>query len=145
MTLTPCFDIMSSSSGWGIREDKSTPVKEESLRPVFAAAGSVVGVLVLFLGLAWLVQGNDFFLYKTFAPKYEQVRRETFEQSKAYNQGMVQELQNMQFEYVKADPGSKAALRKIILHRAADYPEANMPRDLAAFIVQLKREETQSR
>lgn len=100
----------------------------------------VIVVLVLMLGLAWLIQGNDFFLYKVFAPKYEQVRRETFEQSKAYNQGMIQELQNMQFEYAKATPEQKDALASIILHRAADYPEDKMPSDLREFVQKLKRE-----
>lgn len=40
----------------------------------------VVGFVGLF-GLTWLVQGNDFFLYKTFAPKYADVQREVFEQT----------------------------------------------------------------
>lgn len=96
-------------------------------------------IVILLLGFVWLIQGNDFFLYKTFAPKYEQVRRETFEQSKAYNQGMVQELQNMQFKYVsEKDPEAKAALASIILHRAADYPLEAMPTDLRAFVEKLR-------
>lgn len=104
--------------------------------------GIFVLVLVALLGLGWLFQGQDFFLYKVFAPKYEQVRRETFEQSKAYNQGMVQELQNMQFEYVKADTNHQAALASIILHRTADYPEDKMPADLREFVQKLKRGQT---
>lgn len=94
--------------------------------------------LVAIFGLTWLVEGNDFFLAKVFAPKQEDVRRETFEHSKAYRQGMVQELQNMQFEYEKAAPEHKAALADLILHRAADFPEDDLPPDLAAFIHQLK-------
>ena len=50
---------------------------------------SIMGVilaLALFMGLGWVAQGNSFFMYKFFAPKQEQVRRETFEQSKAYRQ-----------------------------------------------------------
>lgn len=97
-------------------------------------------VIVLMLGLAWVATGNDFFLYKAFAPKFEQVRRETFEQSKAYNQGMIQELQNMQFEYIKADNNQKDALASIILHRAADYDENKLPYDLRSFIQKLKSE-----
>lgn len=105
---------------------------------------SVVGVMVLLVvvggGLAWIVQGNDFFLYKTFAPARENVRREVFENTKSYNQGMVQELQNMQFEYVKADKEHQAALASIILHRAADFPEDKLPEDLRVFIQELKKE-----
>lgn len=103
--------------------------------------GSIIGAIILILGLSWLVTGNDFFLYKVFAPKQEQVRREVFEQSKAYNQGMVQELQNMQFEYVKATPEQQKALASIILHRAADYDDTKLPADLYTFVKQLRREQ----
>ena len=103
-------------------------------------AGMVAGIVFLLLGFVWMMQGNDFFLFKVFAPKYEQVRRETFEQSKAYNQGMIQELQNMQFEYIKADHKHKEALSSVILHRAADYPIDKMPAELRAFINDLKNE-----
>jgi hypothetical protein len=99
---------------------------------------SAVGVLILILALGWIFAGNDFAMYKVFAPAREAVRRDTFEQSKAYNQGVVQELQNMQFEYEKATPAQQAALRSIILHRAADYPEDKLPVDLREFIEGLK-------
>jgi len=108
---------------------------------------SVMGVVILILGLTWLGQGNDFFLYQYFAPKYEQVRRQTFEQTKSYNQGMLQELQNMQFEYIKADPEHKAALAHIVLRRAADF-DLNQPQvsaDLRQFVEQLRRERTSAR
>lgn len=101
-----------------------------------------IALIAVMLGLAWIFQGNDFFMYKYFAPKQEAVRREVFEQSKAYNQGMIQELQNMQFEYVKADAEHKAALASIILHRSADYDVNKMPEDLKAFIQDLRRQKT---
>lgn len=109
-----------------------------------------IGVLILVviaagLGMTWVVQGNEFFLQKYFAPKMEDVRRETFEQSKAFNQGMVQELQNMQFEYIKADEKHKDALASIILHRVADYDVEKLPEDLRDFVRQLKRERTLGR
>ncbi len=106
------------------------------------ATAAVIGGLILFLGLIWLIQGNDFFMYKYFAPKYEQVRRETFEQTKSYNQGMIQELQNMQFKYVDSDSTGKEALASIILHRAADYDETKLPADLRDFIQKLRNERT---
>lgn len=101
-----------------------------------------IGAFVLFVlfvtAIGWFAQGNDFLLFKMFAPKYEKVRRETFEQTKSYNQGMVQELQNMQFQYIQADDAHKAALGTLILHRAADYPEDKLPTDLRDFIKGLK-------
>ena len=81
-------------------------------------------------------------MYKYFAPKYEQVRRETFEQTKSYNQGMIQELQNMQFKYVECDSTGKEALASIILHRAADYDKTKLPANLRYFIQKLRNERT---
>lgn len=107
-----------------------------SIRLLAAGLGGVLGLLAL----TWLVQGNDFFLLRTFAPRYEHVRRETFEQSKAYNQGMVQELQNMQFQYLQADEAHRAALAALILHRAADYDGNRLPLDLRTFLAQLQAE-----
>lgn len=100
--------------------------------------GYVVAPLLALLLIIWALQGSDFFLTKVFAPKYEQVRRDTFEQSNAYNQGMIQELQNMQFEYVKAAPEQQDALASIILHRAADYDVDKLPPDLRTFVLQLR-------
>jgi hypothetical protein len=94
--------------------------------------------IVILIGGTFLAQGSDFFLYKFFTPQYEDVRRETFEHSKAYNQGMIQEIQNMQFEYEKTDEGHKAALASIILHRVADYDLNKLPPDTKAFIENLK-------
>lgn len=108
--------------------------------PIYKAIGVFMLFCMTALGAVWLAQGSDFFLYKVFAPQYEATRRQTFEQSKAYNQGMVQELQNMQFEYVRATKEQKAALRSIILHRAADYDTSRLPPDLAMFIAGLRRE-----
>lgn len=109
--------------------------------------GIVVAAIIVVLGLTWFIQGNNFFMYKVFAPQYEQTRRDVFEQSRAFNQGMVQELQNMQFEYVKATPEQKDALASIILHRASGYNlnDPIVPPDLRSFIERLKRERTEAR
>ena len=107
-----------------------------------------VGVLALILGLSWVFMGNEFFLYKYFAPRQEAVRRQVFEQSRAFNQGMVQELQNMQFDYVKTtDPAAKTALASIILHRASGYnlDDPIVPADLRGFVAMLKQEHLEAR
>jgi hypothetical protein len=112
---------------------------------VLGIVGALIGALILGIGASWAIQGNNWFVYDVFAPKYEETRRKTFEESKAYNEGMVQELQNMQFEYVKADDDHKKALADIILHRAADYDEDKLPKDLREFLQQLKKEKLEVR
>lgn len=98
---------------------------------------AVFGIMVLF-ALGWAIRANFWAQDKVFLPQEEAVRRETFEQSKAYNQGAIQELQNMQFEYVKSDDNAKKALAPIILHRAADFDVNKLPDDLRHFINSLK-------
>lgn len=102
----------------------------------FGIKGALVGV-VAFLALTWLIQGSDWFLYKIWAPKYEQVRRDTFEQSRSFNVGMVQELENMQREYLLSkDPKAREALASIIKHRASGYNlnDPAVSSDLRSFI-----------
>lgn len=104
------------------------------MKDFFKVLAAGLAILIAIVGIAWVLQGNQFFLYRYFAPKTEGVRREVFEQSKAYKQGMIQELQNMQFEYVKADDAHKKSLAAIILHRAADFDDGELPADLRSFI-----------
>jgi hypothetical protein len=100
-----------------------------------------IAVLLVFLSASWIVQGNDWFVLKVFAPKLENTRRMNFENSRAFNQGMVQELENMQFEYTKStDEKAKAALASVILHRASGYNlnDTTVSDGLRKFINELK-------
>jgi len=97
--------------------------------------------VVLLLLPVWLIQGNNFFLYKVFAPQYEQVRRETFEQSKAYTQGMAQHLAKQMQEYQQTTPENKDSLATLILHEYADYNLLDFQPYQRAFIEKLRRGE----
>lgn len=112
------------------------------MKTFFIIAGGLIGVLLLTAGIGWLSAGNDFLMFRFFAPRQEAVRRETFEQSKAFNQGMVQELDAMFQEYAKAGPDQKAALRSIVLHRVADYPVDQLPDYLRAWVSSLRTSST---
>lgn len=89
------------------------------------------------LGLSWIFGGNALLYQRVFAPEFEQVRRDTFEQSKAYRDGAVQELRAMQFSYLQADPAHRAGLASVIRHKAAGVPQDALPADLHAFIKEL--------
>lgn len=99
-----------------------------------------LGVLVAMAVMAFALQGTDFFLYKVFAPRQEAVRRDVFEQSRAYNEGMQQELQNMAFQYAQADDEHKSALASLILHRVADYDIGKLDPDMRRFVERLRAE-----
>ncbi len=104
------------------------------MKSILAIVGSVVGIGALF----WVGTAHDLIFTSFFAPKYENVRRKTFEQSKSFRTGAVTELQNMQFEYIRSDAEHKVALKDIIIHRSAEVPEDAMPQDLYNFIQSLK-------
>lgn len=99
------------------------------MKPILAIVGGVA--------LLWGIAYHQLIFTAFFGPKFENVRRNTFEQSKSFRTGAVQELQNMQFEYIKASPEHKVALADIIRHRAAEVPADAMPTDLQSFISNL--------
>ena len=104
------------------------------MKTILAIVGGVIG----FGALTWGIAYHDLIFTSFFAPKYENVRRKTFEQSKSFRTGAVTELQNMQFEYIRSDAEHKVALKDIIIHRSAEVPEDAMPQDLYNFIQGLK-------
>ena len=100
------------------------------MKPILAIVGGVA--------LLWGIAYHQLIFTAFFGPKFENVRRNTFEQSKSFRTGAVTELQNMQFEYIRSDAEHKLALKDIIIHRSAEVPEDAMPQDLYNFIQDLK-------
>jgi hypothetical protein len=92
-------------------------------------------ILPLIIGLGYL----SYLAYAFYAPKYEQVRYNTFKESQTYNDGMLRDLQNLQMEYLRAGDEQKTALKALILHRFSVYPEDKLPADLRVFYFNLKR------
>jgi hypothetical protein len=105
-------------------------------------SGGCAFFFVLILALGWIVEGNNFLLFKVFEPKREEARREAFEASKAYNDGMAQELRAMQLDYVKAPTREqKKAIGSIALHRVAGYDRSKLPTDVEAFLRDVERDQ----
>lgn len=96
-------------------------------------------IIIGIIGLTWIFSANDLALTKIFSPAQEQVRRETFEKSKAYNQGMVQELNKAYQDYSKGSEVEKDAIKSIVLHQYADYDTSNLPVYLQTFLAELRK------
>ena len=96
--------------------------------------GFILLILLIPFGLKLVGLAN----YSFFAPKYEEVRREVYENTKSYNDGVIRELQNMMLEYRTSNAEGKAALKSIVLHRAVDFPNERLPNDVQNFIRELK-------
>ena len=101
-------------------------------------AAGIAGVIVLLFGLSWAVEGNDFFLYKFFAPKRANVERQVFENTQSYVQGKTEYLSRLRYEYSQAEGNQKAALKQLILSEASTVDNSKLPVDLQGFIAQLK-------
>jgi len=110
-------------------------------RQITAWVLGTLGVLVAMAALAFAIQGTDFILYRTFAPRREAVRREVFEQSKAYRDGLMQELRSAQIDYAKAStPQQRQAIGSLVLHDAAGFG-GDLPPDLDAFVRAVRAEQ----
>ena len=99
---------------------------------------TVIVAIVLILGVVWIAQGSDFFLFQTFAPKYEQVRQDTFKNSQAYNEGMAKDILALETDYIQApDPQVKAGLKSVIKQKLAGYDTTKFPPELREFLKSL--------
>jgi len=109
------------------------------MKTVFGVIGSVLAFLLVVFAFVWIVQGNDFFMYKFFGPKYEKARRQIFEETKSYRQGMIQEIRHAKMEYEGTDDiKKKESVASFILHSTADFPEEDMPSDIRGFMSTLR-------
>lgn len=80
--------------------------------------------------------GLNYFGWAQFAffnPKYEQVRRMTFEQSQAYVEGQRRDIQNLRIDWLGATGDQKAAIRSVALQRIAGLPESAMSGEVIQF------------
>jgi hypothetical protein len=117
-------------------EDWGESLESHPVRNTFAV---VALVLVLFSGIGLWAQGADFFLYKTFAPRREAVRYQTFKQSAAFKDGKVTYLTRLRADYVRAkDKDTKCAVAFVALHEASTA--GTLPDDLAAWTKSLKED-----
>lgn len=102
---------------------------------------SILLVLAVLFGGAWIVQGNDFFMYKYFAPKYADAQRETYEHSRNKVQGDVMTLRDYQMQYTRASDETKPVLRGTILKASNDMNLDLLPEDLREWVNGLRKEQ----
>lgn len=99
----------------------------------FIVAGVVASAIVGVGALGWVAVGNSYLLSKIFAPKFEQVRRTTFEQSQAYVEGQRRDIQNLRIDWLGSRGDQKAAISSVALQRIAGLPPELVTDDVLAF------------
>lgn len=105
--------------------------------------GTVFGVVIGLVTIGGLLVGGyelSYRMFQHYAPRYEQVRRETYEQSRAYQEGTVRDLENLRLEYGRAQTDSaRAAIKDTVRERSADLPDdLQLSPSLQAFLDQMK-------
>lgn len=95
--------------------------------------GVVVLSIVVLLAAAWVIQGNDFFMYKFFAPKREAVRREVFVNTPSYVNGKAQFLARLRHEWENSDAGHREAICTLARSEAATVDVKLLPETLRSW------------
>jgi hypothetical protein len=99
--------------------------------------GTVMAVImVIVLGLAVIVGGSygSLYLFKTFAPQWEDARTDVYRNSKSYVEGTIRDLRRLKREYEKADESQQSTLKTIIFQRSDEVDYDQLPGDLQRFI-----------
>jgi hypothetical protein len=82
--------------------------------------------IVFCLAMDWVVAGQNFFLYKFFAPRQAAVERQVYENTKSYKQGNIQRLNSLCLQ-VKQEPGNASMLNDVINHEFAEWSTDDVP------------------
>lgn len=121
----------------GYRNDFREAQKEFnwSLPRVFV---SWVFVLFFLFLIGFISTGGNLALFKFWAPKIENAKREVFENTQSYVHGKVDYLSRLKYQYQKTEGVQKEALKDLILSEASNVDNEKLPYDLQVFINQLK-------
>ena len=95
-------------------------------------AGIVTGLIVAMFALPFVFGWWDVQLFKFLEPRKEDARREVFENTKSYLQGIQQDLGKYYHEYQDADPDEQAAIRATIRMRFAEVDETKLQNQAVA-------------
>ena len=95
--------------------------------------------VLLVLGAIFVVGYYAFFQYGFFAPRYEQVRYDTFRKSQAFNDGMRRELDQLRRIWL-SNPSAdqKASIKALIEHEFSGFDRAGLPADLQLFMADVE-------
>lgn len=101
------------------------------MRNILLGLSAFIALGVSIFALQALSYGS----FKFWAPKYENAKREVFENTKSYKHGTIRDLQNLMLEYKSSDnEGHRAALRATILHRSVSIDQDKLTPQLRKFL-----------
>jgi hypothetical protein len=89
----------------------------------------IIGFILLMFFLDWVVAGNNFFMYKYFAPKQAEAERQVYKHTNTYVQGNVQRLAELcsSLKDPNTTDGHRAMVNDTIAHEFADWNLQDVP------------------
>ena len=102
------------------------------------AFGVALLVLVAIYILGFFATGGELAIYRFWAPKIEDARREVFEQTQSYVQGKNTYIARLRLQYEMADGSKKSALRGLVLSEAATIDNNKLTPANRAFVNSLQ-------
>ncbi len=88
-------------------------------------------------GAAWFATEGSYRLSAHYAPRFEDVRRTTFEHSRAFQEGTIRDLDNLRMEYLRAgSDAQRQAIADTVRHRLADIDLEALPPQTHEFVRQ---------
>ena len=100
------------------------------MKVVLITVGIGVGIFALTYG--------GLKMYEFFGPKYQDVERKIFDNTKSYNEGKEQDLLRYRLQYLNADRDEKEAIASTIRMQFADYDESKLSLVLQSFLQKIK-------
>lgn len=101
--------------------------------------GAIILGLILLVLLTFVSSEIGLIHYQFFAPKYENARRKTFENTQSYVDGKVQDLANMKAQYDQAkDQDAKQGIQGTIRLQFANFDINKCPDGLKDFLIQMR-------
>jgi hypothetical protein len=95
--------------------------------------------LVGIMALTFILNAMGWANFAFWAPKYEDTKRDVFENTQSYVQGKAAHLTQLRLEYESTESDNrKAALRTMILSEAANVDRTKLPTDLQLFLNRLE-------
>lgn len=83
--------------------------------------GGLIAVVAVIIGIVFGGNALGLWSYSFFAPKYENVRRDVFENTQSYVEGKRQSLTNYYDDFRKASPAEKSAIRKLMMQEFSNF------------------------
>jgi cold shock CspA family protein len=99
--------------------------------------GYLLGVLLITIGLSTILG-----LERVFSPLFQNVNREVFLHTRAFQEGKIQELTKLRLEYLREkDPVAKEAIASTIRLNFSQVNRSKLPYELRTFLEQIMKGE----